>query len=271
MPSSPFHRGTSCRTISCKPKPCNAACINQSLVMQPFPLPLTHSAQLQALVYSIIPPTTAINDYATGLNNKQQKTTKCQLTDSFWRHSDGSKFVTDTQIIPGTSVITTHVDYTRPNKTKIIWIETKFFLFWVWARLMLACMPGCYVASTDGHASCLRACLDATLLPQMGTPHACMHAWMLCCFHRWARLMLACMPGCYVASTDGHASCLHACLDATLLPQMGTPHACMHAWMLHRWARLMLACMPGCYVASTVLLVPKPFGGPWQHQWCNQF
>ena len=32
-----------------------------------IPLALTHCAQLQALVYSLLPPTTAINDYTTGL------------------------------------------------------------------------------------------------------------------------------------------------------------------------------------------------------------
>ena len=77
----------------------------------------------------------------------------CQLTSSFFVGAQTVvRLLQTTQIISDVCFITDHVAYASSNKTKIVWIETELFLFF---------LPG-----VDGRASCLRACLGARLLLQ---------------------------------------------------------------------------------------------------------
>ena len=54
-----------------------------------------------------------------------------------------------TQIISGVSFTTAHVAYASTNKTSIVSIETKLFLFYQWrSRLVFTCVLGSYGAFT---------------------------------------------------------------------------------------------------------------------------
>jgi len=85
---------------------------------------LPHSffcTKLQALVYDILLPTTAINDYDTGLQKTNKNQQKNQLNEKkFCGAQMAASLYKTTQIISGVSVITAHVAYARTNKTKII-------------------------------------------------------------------------------------------------------------------------------------------------------
>ena len=104
-------------------------------------------ARLQALVYDILPSTTAVLSYAIGsrkLSANEQFFVGAQTVVSLLQ---------TTQIISDVCFITDHVAYASSNKTTIVWIETElsfFFLFF----------------TRGGCASCLRAFLGARVLPQ---------------------------------------------------------------------------------------------------------
>ena len=59
-------------------------------------------------------------------------------------------------MISGVTFITTHISYACTNKTKILWIHVKRFIFYFYIYFFIF-LP---------RASCLHACLDAMLLPQ---------------------------------------------------------------------------------------------------------
>ena len=100
--------------------------------------------KLQALVYDILPSTTAVFSYAIvsrKLSANEQFSVGAQTEVSLLQ---------TTQIISDVCFITDHVAYAGSNKTKIIWIETElFFLF----------------------------------LPGVDAPHVYVYAWVLGCFH----------------------------------------------------------------------------------------
>ena len=79
--------------------------------------------KLQALVYDILPSTTAVFSYAIGPR-------KLSANDQFFCWcSNSSKFVTNNSGYTDVFFITDHVAYASSNKTKIVWIETDpFFL-----------------------------------------------------------------------------------------------------------------------------------------------
>ena len=96
--------------------------------------------KLQAQVYDILPSTTAVFSYAIGSR-------KLSANKQFFVGAQTAvSLLQTTQIISAVCFITDHVAYARSNKTKIIWIETEIFFFFLpWG--------GC--------ASCLCACLGA--------------------------------------------------------------------------------------------------------------
>ena len=83
------------------------------------------AAKLQALVYDILPSTTAIFSYAIGS----------------WKLSANEQFFVGTQTVVGllqttriiwdVCFITDHVAYASCNKTTIVWIETELFFFFL--------------------------------------------------------------------------------------------------------------------------------------------
>ena len=98
--------------------------------------------KLQALVYNILPSTTAVFSYAIGsrkLSANEQFFVDAQTVVSLLQ---------TTQIILNVCFITDHVAYSSSNKTTIVWIETELFFTW------------------GGCASCLCVCLGARLLPR---------------------------------------------------------------------------------------------------------
>ena len=99
--------------------------------------------KLQALVYDILPSTTAVFSYAIGsrkLSANEQFFVGAQTVVSLLQ---------TTQIISHVCFITDHVAYASSNKTRIIWIETELFFF----------------------------------LPGVDAPHVYVRAWALGCFH----------------------------------------------------------------------------------------
>ena len=94
--------------------------------------------KLQALVYDILPSTTAVFSYAIGSR-------KVSANEHFFVGAQTVvSLLQTTQIKQGVSFIAANKVYTSTNKTTIVWIETKLLLFY----------PGCCV-------SCLRACFGA--------------------------------------------------------------------------------------------------------------
>ena len=77
--------------------------------------------KLQAMVYDILPSTTAVFSYAIGSR-------KLSANKPFF---GGAQTVVSllqtTQITSDVCFITDHVAYTSSNKTKIVWIETELF------------------------------------------------------------------------------------------------------------------------------------------------
>ena len=103
-------------------------------------------AKLQALVYDILPSTTAVFSYAIGsrkLSANEQFFVGAQTVVSLLQ---------TTQIKQDVSFITTNKVYTITNKTTIVWIETELFFSFFFNR--------------GGCVSCLRACLGDRLLLQ---------------------------------------------------------------------------------------------------------
>ena len=101
--------------------------------------------KVQALVYDILPSTTAVVSYARGFRklsvNEQFQTVVCLLQ--------------TTQIISNVCfIIAGYVDYASSNKTRIGGIDKELFFFFF------------SFLTRGGCASCLRACLGARLLPQ---------------------------------------------------------------------------------------------------------
>ena len=81
--------------------------------------------KLQALVYDILPSTTAVFSYAIG-SRKLSANEQCSVGAQTVVH-----LLQTTQIISDVCFITDHVAYTSSNKTKIVSIKTKlpFFSF----------------------------------------------------------------------------------------------------------------------------------------------
>ena len=98
--------------------------------------------KLQAMVYDIIPSTTALFSYAIGsrkLSANEQFFVGAQTVVSLLQ---------TTQIKQGVSFIAANKVYTSTSKTTIVWIETVLFLFF----------------TRGGCVSCLHVCLGARLL-----------------------------------------------------------------------------------------------------------
>ena len=95
--------------------------------------------KLQALVYDILPSTTAVFSYATGSR-------KLSANEQFF---GGAQTVVSmlqiTQIKQGVPFIATNKVYTSTNKTTIVWIEMELFFFFNpgWMHLVFTCMLGC--------------------------------------------------------------------------------------------------------------------------------
>ena len=104
------------------------------------------SVKLQALVYDILPSTTTVFSYAIGsrkLSANEQFFVGAQTVVSLLQ---------TTQIISDVCFITDNDAYASSNKTWIVWIKRELFFSFFFTR--------------GGCVSCLRACLDASLLPQ---------------------------------------------------------------------------------------------------------
>ena len=98
-------------------------------------------ARLQALVYDILPSTTAVFSYAIGsrkLSANEQFFVGAQTVISLLQ---------TTQIKQGVPFIAANKVYNSTNKTTMVWIETEFFFYPGWMCL-----------------TCLRACFGARLL-----------------------------------------------------------------------------------------------------------
>ncbi len=114
-------------------------------------LSLTHSlsdatkgsrGKLQALVYDILPSTTAVFSYAIGSR-------KLSANEQFFVGAQTAvSLLQTTQIKQSVSFIAADKVYTSTNKTTIVWIETELFF------------------TRGGCVSCLRACFGARLLLQ---------------------------------------------------------------------------------------------------------
>ena len=102
-------------------------------------LPSLHPAsKLQALVYDILPSTTAVFSYAIGsrkLSANEQFFVGAQTVVSLLQ---------TTQINQDVSFIAANKVYTSTNKTTIVWIETELFFFFFfnpgWMRLVFTCV-----------------------------------------------------------------------------------------------------------------------------------
>ena len=107
------------------------------------------SGKLQALVYDILPLTTAVFSYAIGSRKLSANEQFFFFFFFFFGAQTVVSLLQTTQIISDVYFITDHVAYAGSNKTKIVYIETDAFYF-----------------TQGGCVSCLRACLGARLLPQ---------------------------------------------------------------------------------------------------------
>ena len=93
--------------------------------------------KLQALVYDILPSTTAVFSYATGSR-------KLSANEQFFVGAETVVSVLQTtQIKQGVSFIAANKVYTTTNKTTIAGIETELFVFNLGRmRLMFTCVLG---------------------------------------------------------------------------------------------------------------------------------
>ena len=107
-------------------------------------LPLMTIPKLQALVYDILPSTTAIFSYTIG---SRKLSANKQL---FVGAQTVVNLLQTTQIISDICFIADHVAYTSSNKTKIAWNQDKSYFFFTRGRCV----------------SCLCVCLGTRLLPQ---------------------------------------------------------------------------------------------------------
>ena len=106
-----------------------------------YQIRLSERHKLQALVYDILPSTTAVFSYAIGSR-------KLSANEQFF---GGAQTVVSllqtTQIVSDVCFITDHVAYASSNKTKIVLIETELLFFLLlfylgWMRLMFTCVLG---------------------------------------------------------------------------------------------------------------------------------
>ena len=92
--------------------------------------------RLQALVYDVLPSTTAVFSYAIGSR-------KLLANEQFFV---GAQIVVSllqtTQIILDVCFITDHVAYADSNKTKIVRIETEHFFYSGWMHLVFTFVLG---------------------------------------------------------------------------------------------------------------------------------
>ena len=93
-------------------------------------------AKLQALVYDILPSTTAVFSYAIGSR-------KLSVNERFFVGAQTViSLLQTTEIKQGVSFIAANKVYTSTNKTTIVWIETELFLYPGWMRLMFTWVLG---------------------------------------------------------------------------------------------------------------------------------
>ena len=103
---------------------------------------LTHCGyELQALVYDILPSTTAVFNYAIG--SRKLSANEHLFVDT----QTVVIFLQTTQIISDICFITVLVAYASSNKATVVYIETELFFFSFlfypgWMRLMFACVLG---------------------------------------------------------------------------------------------------------------------------------
>ena len=100
--------------------------------------------KLQSLLYDILPPTTAITDDAIDLQ-------KLPANEHFFCRCskfNGNKFVTETQIVLGVSVVNAHVAFASTNKTASFEWRGNSFLPGADAP-HFKCVLGRYVSSTE--------------------------------------------------------------------------------------------------------------------------
>ena len=88
------------------------------------------TSKLQAVVYDILPSTTAVFSYAIGSR-------KLSANEQFFVGAQTVVSLLQTQIISGICFITDHVAYASWNKTKIVWIETELFFL---PGVLLCCL-----------------------------------------------------------------------------------------------------------------------------------
>ena len=92
-----------------------------SFVYRDFNLPILPSPKLQALVYDILPSTTAVFSYAIGSR-------KLSVNEQFFVGAQTVvSLLQTTQINQGVSFIAANKVYTSTNKTTIVWIEMELF------------------------------------------------------------------------------------------------------------------------------------------------
>ena len=91
--------------------------------------------RLQALVYDILPSTTAVFSYAT-IGSR-----KLLANEQFFVGAQTVvSLLQTTQIKQGVSFIAANKVYISTNKTTIVWIEMELFFYPGWMRLMFTCV-----------------------------------------------------------------------------------------------------------------------------------
>ena len=105
----------------------------------------THSPstdKLQALVYDILPSTTAVFSYTIG---SRKLWANEQVGGGGGCSNSSVSLLQTTQIKQGMSLIATNKVYTSTNKTTIVWTEPELFSFFYpgWMRLMVTCVLWC--------------------------------------------------------------------------------------------------------------------------------
>ena len=95
--------------------------------------------KLQALVYDILPPTTAVFSYATGSR-------KLSANEQFFAGAQTVvSLLQTTPIKQGVSFIAANKVYTNTNKTTIVLTETELFFFYPASHVYVrALAPGCF-------------------------------------------------------------------------------------------------------------------------------
>ena len=108
-----------------------------------YPLADSIHLILQALVYHMLPSTTAVFSYAI-------ESRKLSANEQFFCWcSNRSKFVTNNSNNIRRLFYNWPCCLGQSNKTKIVWIETELFFFYPgWMRLMFTCMLGRWVVFT---------------------------------------------------------------------------------------------------------------------------